>query len=116
MIFPQSGSEIARHPSQLYQFLGEGLLLFLLLFVLSRRPRARGVIASSFLLGYGAFRFLAEFGRQPDTFLGLLPVLEPFGLTASLSMGQWLSVPMIVLGCLGLYVFTLSKSGQLKSP
>ena len=116
MIFPQSCSEIARHPSQLYQFLCEGLLLFLLLFVLSRRPRARGVIASSFLLGYGAFRFLAEFGRQPDTFLGLLPVLEPFGLTASLSMGQWLSVPMIMLGCLGLYVFIRLKNGQLKSP
>jgi phosphatidylglycerol:prolipoprotein diacylglycerol transferase len=105
MIFPQSGSEIARHPSQLYQFLLEGLLLFLILFLLSRRPRRRGVIASSFLLGYGVFRFVAEFGRQPDAFLGLLPFLEPLGLTASLSMGQWLSMPMILLGCIGLLVF-----------
>lgn len=111
MIFPQSGTDLARHPSQLYQFLGEGLLLFALLFFLSRKPRPRGVIASCFLLGYGFFRFLAEFGRQPDAFLGLLPVLEPLGLTASLSMGQWLSIPMMVLGVLGLFVFTKLKDG-----
>ena len=109
MIFPQSGSEIARHPSQLYQFLLEGLLLFLILFLLSRQPRRRGVIASSFLLGYGVFRFVAEFGRQPDAFLGLLPFLEPLGLTASLSMGQWLSMPMILLGCIGLFVFSRAR-------
>jgi phosphatidylglycerol:prolipoprotein diacylglycerol transferase len=116
MVFPQSGTELARHPSQIYQFLGEGLLLFAVLFVLSRKPRKRGVLASSFLLGYGAFRFLAEFGREPDAFLGLLAVLEPFGLEASLSMGQWLSVPMMILGCLGLYLATRSKPSETTGP
>jgi phosphatidylglycerol:prolipoprotein diacylglycerol transferase len=112
MVFPQSGTDLARHPSQIYQFLGEGLLLFAVLFILSRKPQKRGVLASSFLLGYGAFRFLAEFGREPDAFLGLLAVLEPLGLEASLSMGQWLSVPMMILGCLGLYVATRSKPSK----
>ena len=116
MVFPQSGTELARHPSQIYQFLGEGLLLFAVLFVLSRKPRKRGVLASSFLLGYGAFRFLAEFGREPDAFLGLLTVLEPFGLEASLSMGQWLSVPMMILGCLGLYIATRPKPSETTGP
>jgi phosphatidylglycerol:prolipoprotein diacylglycerol transferase len=109
MIFPQSGTDLARHPSQIYQLLGEGLLLFALLFILSLKPQKRGVLASGFLLGYGVFRFLAEFGREPDAFLGLLAVLEPLGLEASLSMGQWLCIPMMILGCLGLYVATRSK-------
>ncbi|MEK9811882.1 MAG: prolipoprotein diacylglyceryl transferase [Bordetella sp.] len=112
MIFPQSGTDLARHPSQLYQFFAEGLLLFALLFFLSCKSRPRGVIASCFLLGYGFFRFLAEFGRQPDAFLGLLPVLEPLGLTVSLSMGQWLSIPMMVLGLVGFFVFTKLKDGR----
>lgn len=116
MVFPQSGTDLARHPSQIYQFLGEGLLLFAVLFILTRKPQKRGVLASSFLLGYGAFRFLAEFGREPDAFLGLLAVLEPFGLQASLSMGQWLSVPMMILGCLGLYVATRSKPSETPCP
>jgi phosphatidylglycerol:prolipoprotein diacylglycerol transferase len=116
MVFPQSGTDLARHPSQIYQFLGEGLLLFAVLFILSRKPQKRGVLASSFLLGYGAFRFLAEFGREPDAFLGLLAVLEPLGLEVSLSMGQWLSVPMMILGCLGLYVATRSKPSETTGP
>jgi phosphatidylglycerol:prolipoprotein diacylglycerol transferase len=72
MVFPQSGTDLPRHPSQLYQFLGEGLVLFGILFWLSRRPKPRGVLACSFLVGYGSLRFLAEFGREPDAFLGLL--------------------------------------------
>jgi phosphatidylglycerol---prolipoprotein diacylglyceryl transferase len=90
MVFPQSGTAVARHPSQLYQFAGEGLLLFALVWWYSSRPRARGQVAGMFLTGYGVFRFMAEFAREPDAFLGLLA----FGLT----MGQLLSVPMILLG------------------
>ena len=90
MVFPQAGDGIARHPSQLYQFAGEGILLFLVLWLYSSRPRAMGAISGLFLVGYGVMRFLAEFAREPDAFLGLL------GL--GLSMGQWLSLPMIALG------------------
>lgn len=90
MIFPQAGDGIARHPSQLYQFAGEGLLLFLLVWLYSSRPRPMGAVSGLFLAGYGVMRFLAEFAREPDAFLGLL------GL--GLSMGQWLSLPMILGG------------------
>jgi phosphatidylglycerol:prolipoprotein diacylglycerol transferase len=90
MVFPQSGSMVARHPSQLYQFLLEGLLLFALLWWYGRRERARGQMAAAFLLGYGTLRFVAEYFREPDSFLGLLAL--------NLSMGQWLCIPMIVLG------------------
>jgi len=90
MIFPQAGDGIPRHPSQLYEFAGEGLLLFAILWLYSRKPRPVGAVSGVFLIGYGSLRFLAEFAREPDSFLGLL------GL--GLSMGQWLSMPMIVAG------------------
>jgi phosphatidylglycerol:prolipoprotein diacylglycerol transferase len=90
MVFPQAGDAVARHPSQLYQFAGEGLLLFAIVWLYSARPRAVGAVSGLFLLGYGALRFLAEFGREPDPFLGLLG--------AGLSMGQWLSLPMMLAG------------------
>lgn len=90
MVFPQSGTEVARHPSQLYQFAGEGLLLFALLWWYARVPRPVGRVCGLFLLGYGAMRFLAEFGREPDAFLGLLP--------GGVTMGQVLSLPMVVAG------------------
>jgi phosphatidylglycerol:prolipoprotein diacylglycerol transferase len=89
MIFP-SVDNLPRHPSQLYQFALEGVLLFALLWWYGSRTRPRGAISGLFLLGYGVLRFAAEFFRQPDEFLGLL------GL--GLSMGQWLSVPMILGG------------------
>lgn len=89
MIFP-TGGDVARHPSQIYQALGEGLTLFLLIWFYARRHRFRGQVSGFFLAGYGAFRFAAEFFREPDDFLGLL------GL--GLSMGQWLSLPMIIAG------------------
>ncbi len=92
MVFPQSGSDIPRHPSQLYQFGLEGLLLFALLWWYARVPRPQGAVAGAFLLGYGVFRFIAEYFREPDSFLGLLAL--------NMSMGQWLCVPMIVLGAL----------------
>jgi phosphatidylglycerol:prolipoprotein diacylglycerol transferase len=91
MWFPQVDREqIARHPSQLYQFAGEGLALFALLWWFSSKQRPAGAVSGFFLVGYGVFRFLAEFTRQPDDFLGLLAL--------GLSMGQWLSLPMIVAG------------------
>jgi len=90
MVFPQSGSMQPRHPSQIYQFLLEGLLLFVLLWLYARRPRRRGEVAAAFLVGYGVLRFVAEYFREPDAFLGLLSL--------GLSMGQWLCLPMIVAG------------------
>ena len=90
MVFPQSGSTLPRHPSQVYQFLLEGLLLFVLLWLYARKPRAEGRVAALFLIGYGVFRFIAEFFREPDSFLGLLAL--------GMSMGQWLCLPMVVFG------------------
>ncbi|MCW5633393.1 MAG: prolipoprotein diacylglyceryl transferase [Rubrivivax sp.] len=90
MVFPQSRTDIPRHPSQLYQFALEGLLLFALLWLYGRKERARGQVAAAFVFLYGALRFVVEYFREPDAFLGLLA----FGL----SMGQWLCVPMMLLG------------------
>jgi phosphatidylglycerol:prolipoprotein diacylglycerol transferase len=91
MWFPQHDREpLARHPSQVYQFALEGVLLFIVLWWFSSKPRPAGAVSGAFLVGYGFFRFIAEFGRQPDDFLGLLAM--------GLSMGQWLSLPMILAG------------------
>jgi phosphatidylglycerol:prolipoprotein diacylglycerol transferase len=90
MIYPQSGTDLPRHPSPLYQFALEGLLLFALLWWYARKPRATGQVSGAFLVGYGVFRFIAEYFREPDGFLGLLSL----GLT----MGQWLCVPMVLAG------------------
>lgn len=90
MVFPQAGDMLARHPSQLYQFALEGLALFALLWWYGRKPHPVAAMSGLFLLGYGLFRFIAEFAREPDNFLGLLAL--------GLSMGQWLSLPMIVAG------------------
>lgn len=89
MVFPQVDS-VPRHPSQLYQFALEGLTLFVILWLFSSKPRPAGAVSGLFLIGYGSFRFLVEFTREPDSFLGLLAM--------GLSMGQWLSLPMIVAG------------------
>jgi phosphatidylglycerol:prolipoprotein diacylglycerol transferase len=90
MIFPQANDGIPRHPSQLYQFALEGVTLFVLLWIFSRKERAPGVVGAMFLVAYGVLRFIAEFAREPDNFLGLLAL--------RLSMGQWLSLPMIAIG------------------
>jgi len=89
MVFRGAG-DLPRHPSQVYQFLLEGLLLFVLLWLYARRQRAPGQVAAAFLGGYGVFRFAAEFFREPDAHLGLLAL--------GMSMGQWLCVPMVVAG------------------
>ncbi len=90
MVFPQSGAAFPRHPSQLYQMLLEGLLLFVLLWLYARQPRGLGQVSAAFLVGYGVLRFIAEFFREPDRFLGTLAL----GMT----MGQWLCLPMIAAG------------------
>jgi phosphatidylglycerol:prolipoprotein diacylglycerol transferase len=105
MVFPQSGSDLVRHPSQIYQFALEGLLLFALLWWYGRSPSAHvnpggqrvwGRVSAAFLFGYGLFRFIAEYFREPDSFLGPLAM--------GLSMGQWLCVPML-LGGVALWVW-----------
>ncbi|MCF8210263.1 MAG: prolipoprotein diacylglyceryl transferase [Rhodoferax sp.] len=91
MVFRGAG-DLPRHPSQMYQFLLEGLLLFVLLWWYARAPRRPGQVAAIFLLGYGTFRFIAEFFREPDAHLGLLSL--------GMSMGQWLCIPMVGGGAL----------------
>lgn len=90
MVFPHAGN-LPRHPSQLYAFALEGLLLFLILFVYSSKPRKRGAVSGLFFLGYGSIRIFEEFFRQPDPQYGYLA----FGW---LTMGQVLCVPMVLLG------------------
>ena len=101
MVFPHVDN-LPRHPSQLYEFALEGILLFLILWIYSAKPRATGAISALFLIGYGSFRFLAEFTREPDDYLGLLSM--------GLSMGQWLSLPMILIGIV-MFVFSQKQRG-----
>ena len=93
MVYPNAGP-LPRHPSALYQFALEGLLLFVVLWLYAKPPRGLGQVSGAFLMGYGVLRFAAEFFREPDDFLGLLAL--------NLSMGQWLCVPMVLAG-LGLW-------------
>ncbi len=103
MVFPQVDN-LLRHPSQLYEFGLEGIVLFLMLWLYSAKPRTTGAISAIFLIGYGSFRFAAEFTREPDGYLGLLSM--------GLSMGQWLSLPMAVLGLAMYWASTQHKFGQ----
>ena len=89
MVF-QHVDNIPRHPSQLYQAGLEGFLLFVVLWLYSARPRPVGAVSGLFLIGYGSFRFIAEYFREPDAGI--------FGQSYLISMGQWLSVPMILIG------------------
>ena len=95
IIFPEAGPE-PRHPSQLYQFALEGVVLFIILNLFWRKNPPRGAISGMFLLFYGLFRFLVEFVRQPDSQLGLY--------FQEISMGQILSTPMIIIGALMIWV------------
>ncbi|TXG87139.1 MAG: prolipoprotein diacylglyceryl transferase [Rhodocyclaceae bacterium] len=89
MIFPQVDG-LPRHPSQLYQMAGEGILFFVLLWLYAQKPRPVGAVSGMFMIGYGLFRFGAEYFRTPDAGI--------FGLSYTISMGQWLSLPMIAIG------------------
>jgi phosphatidylglycerol---prolipoprotein diacylglyceryl transferase len=90
MVFPNAGS-LPRHPSQLYEFTLEGVVLFLVLWIYARKPRPEAAVSGMFLFCYGVFRFLVELVREPDAQLGYLA----FGWV---TMGQVLSLPMILLG------------------
>lgn len=111
MVFAHSGSMQPRHPSQIYQFLLEGVLLFILLWwyassdkgAKEKSRRQLGQVTAAFLAGYGLLRFIAEYFRQPDEFLGLLSL--------GMSMGQWLCIPMI-LGGAGWWLFLQSRSSR----
>ena len=91
MIFPTDPQQLARHPSQLYQFALEGVALFLILWLYSRKPRPTMAVSGMFALFYGIFRFIVEFVRVPDAQLGYLA----FGWV---TMGQILCIPMIAGG------------------
>ena len=96
----ETGGNVARHPSQLYEALLEGLVILIVMIVLSRRVPARpqGTFLGTFLLLYGVFRFLIEFVRVPDAQLGYL--------AGWLTMGQLLSLPLIILGVIELVLAT----------
>jgi len=99
MIFPQAGDSLPRHPSQLYHAGLEGLALFVILWFYSSRIRPTGAVSGAFLIGYGVFRSLVEFFREPDHGI--------FGQSYVVSMGQWLSLPMILVG-----IFMIWRAGK----
>lgn len=95
VLFPGAGP-LPRHPSQLYEFALEGIVLFALIMLYRRFNPPAGSLGGLFLAGYGSARFFVEFYREPDAHLGLL--------SAGMSMGQWLSLPMIIVG-IGLIIY-----------
>jgi phosphatidylglycerol---prolipoprotein diacylglyceryl transferase len=95
MVFPHADA-LPRHPSQLYEFFFEGVILFLFLWIYSSKPRPRMAVSACFALLYGIFRFILEFFRQPDSQLGFIA-------WHWLTMGQLLSLPLILLGVVLLY-------------
>lgn len=101
MLFP-TGGPLPRYPSQIFEFLLEGVVLFLILWFFSKKPRPRFAVSAAFLLGYGCFRFFCEFFRQPDPQYG-------YFAWGWLTMGQILSFPMIVAGLISLLVIFRSK-------
>lgn len=102
------GDHIARHPSSLYQALTEGLLLFLILWWYSSKPRPLMAISAVFMFCYGSFRFITEFFRIPDQHLGFIAF-------DWLTMGQVLSLPMIIFGIVVFYI-AHKKKGEKSHP
>ena len=90
-IFPTDPFGLLRHPSQLYESFGEGLVLFVILLIISKFNKIKGMVSSCFLIFYGLIRFIIEFYRQPDAHIGYVAF-------DSLSMGQILCLPMILIG------------------
>lgn len=107
MVFPGAGPE-PRHPSQLYEALLEGLVLFLLLWIFSAKKRAPGAVAGLFAVGYACFRFAVEFVRLPDAHLGYLA----FGW---LTMGQLLCLPLLLIGLWLLFRPQAQGNGSVES-
>jgi len=103
MVFPNAGL-LPRHPSQIYEFLLEGVMLFIILWWYSSRPRPRMATSGMFLILYGLFRIFLEYFRQPDAPIGFIA----FGW---LTMGQLLSIPMVLIG-LGFVIWAYQKNNQ----
>ncbi|NPA71799.1 MAG: prolipoprotein diacylglyceryl transferase [Gammaproteobacteria bacterium] len=103
---PMLQSFVTKYPTQLLEALLEGVVLFIILAIYARKPRPSGSVAGVFLIGYGAFRFMVEFWRVPDAQLGYL-------LWDWLTMGQLLSLPMVMIG-LGLLLWGANKFPLLK--
>lgn len=100
MVFPRDPLQLARHPSQLYQAALEGLLLFIVLYWFSSRPRPAWAVGGLFMLGYGAMRFIVEFFREPDAHIG-------YDALGWMTRGQLLSLPMMAIGAVALiYAYT----------
>lgn len=93
---------LPRHPSQLYEFLLEGVVLFLILWFFSQKSRPTRAVSGLFLIGYGSLRFLVEFARQPDAHLSFIAL-------GWLTMGQILSIPMIIIGIILMIVAYRSR-------
>jgi phosphatidylglycerol:prolipoprotein diacylglycerol transferase len=109
MVFPADPLQLARHPSQLYQFAMEGVLMFTLLYWFSSQPRPTRAVSGVFSLSYGIVRFIAEFFREPDQHIGF----QAFGW---MTRGQLLSLPMIALGVYLIVTAYGSVSGALRQP
>ena len=92
VVFYTDPAGLPRHPSQLYEFALEGVALFAILWLFSAKPRPRGAVGGLFLLGYGVFRFIVEYFREPDQHIGLYMDF--------ISRGQILCLPMIIAGSL----------------
>jgi phosphatidylglycerol---prolipoprotein diacylglyceryl transferase len=103
IIFPNAGA-LPRHPSQLYEFVLEGILLFIILWLFSRKPRPTGSVSGLFLLCYGSFRFVVEYFREPDQHLGLI--------NGMISRGQILSMPMVI-GGLALIIWAYRQTSDV---
>ena len=101
MVFPTDSLQLPRHPSQLYEFFLEGVVLFIILYLMARKPRSLGLASGTFLIGYGIFRSIVEFYREPDAHLGLY--------FSFISKGQILSIPMILAGMLIIYIGYISQ-------
>jgi len=101
MVFPTDPLQVPRHPSQLYEFFLEGVVLFFIMYIIARKPRTLGLASGSFLIAYGVFRTIIEFFREPDAHLGLY--------FSFISKGQILSLPMVLAGIFLIYLGYLSQ-------
>lgn len=104
MVFPKGGP-LARHPSQLYEMFLEGFVLLIILWIYSSKPRPTMAVSGLFLVGYGVFRFMVEFVREPDNHIG-------FDLLGWMTRGQILCVPMVLFGGALIYVAYQKQNAQ----
>lgn len=107
MIF-RNVDDLPRHPSQLYEAFLEGFVLFVFLWILSRRPRRAGFVTAWFALGYGMSRFLVEFVREPDAHIGFIA-------WGWLTMGHILTLPLGIAGAFGLYWLWRFRTGRMSN-